>query len=220
MVRFKFTKKGKFKYLSHLDITRFIIRAIKRAGIEIEYSQGFNPKPKISFSNPTPLGVESYAEYADAWLKDYLDEKNFKQTLNRELKPELMITRAANVERKLPSLMKDIAVALYVFKIRAGENMDIDKLEGNILGEPSLKDSIYSMNIREENKLLLINLYGYAKLFKNKNNSIFKYNYFYDYFTDIIKNYNISMVKAIKKEMFIIREGNLKPPLEILEEGV
>jgi uncharacterized protein (DUF2344 family) len=46
-------------------------RALSRSGIIVQYDKGFNPKPKISFSNPIPLGVESLAEYCD---------NNFSQT--------------------------------------------------------------------------------------------------------------------------------------------
>src|SRR4030066_366198 len=71
-IRFKFYKKDEFKYLSHLDISRIMIRAIRRAELEIKYSQGYNPKPKIGFSPPTPLGVESMAADADfRSKKDY-----------------------------------------------------------------------------------------------------------------------------------------------------
>ncbi|MBU4449943.1 MAG: TIGR03936 family radical SAM-associated protein, partial [Actinobacteria bacterium] len=55
--------------LSHLDIVRLMTRALSRSGIIVKYDKGFNPKPKISFSNPIPLGVESLAEYCDLYWK-------------------------------------------------------------------------------------------------------------------------------------------------------
>ena len=45
-----------------------MIRALRRAGIRVKYTEGFNPKPKITFGPPIPLGVESAAEYADVTL--------------------------------------------------------------------------------------------------------------------------------------------------------
>ncbi|MDZ7837418.1 MAG: TIGR03936 family radical SAM-associated protein [Actinomycetota bacterium] len=120
-IRFKFTKTGEFKYLSHLDITRFIIRAMERAQIDLEYSQGFNPKPRLSFSHPTPLGVESIAEYGDAALSEHMDPEDFKIKLNSQLKPQLTVQQSKAVTRKVGSLMADIGIVLYRFKLEPPE---------------------------------------------------------------------------------------------------
>jgi radical SAM-linked protein len=61
-LRFKFAKAGVLKYLSHLDMINIIIRAIRRSSILAKYTEGFNPKPKITFGPPIPLGIESQAE--------------------------------------------------------------------------------------------------------------------------------------------------------------
>lgn len=48
-VRLRFSKTGRLKYISHLDINRVMSRALKRAGIPLWYTEGFNPHPYMSF---------------------------------------------------------------------------------------------------------------------------------------------------------------------------
>ena len=61
----KFEKKGALSYISHLDLMRLFKRTFKRAGIELQYSKGFNPHPKMSFAQPLSLGYTSQSEYLE-----------------------------------------------------------------------------------------------------------------------------------------------------------
>lgn len=63
MIAFRYTKTDGAEYLSHLDLLRHIDRTLKRAGIKVKTSGGFNPHPKIFMNNPLGLGVKSLAEY-------------------------------------------------------------------------------------------------------------------------------------------------------------
>lgn len=53
-----------------MDLTRLFSRALRRAGLQVVYSEGFNPHPRISFGPPLPVGVESEREYVDIDFKD------------------------------------------------------------------------------------------------------------------------------------------------------
>jgi radical SAM-linked protein len=64
-----YTKKREARYIAHLDLARVFDRAIRRAQIEVAYSEGFNPHPKISFGPPLPVGVEGQREFVDIDLK-------------------------------------------------------------------------------------------------------------------------------------------------------
>ncbi|MBW2217992.1 MAG: TIGR03960 family B12-binding radical SAM protein, partial [Deltaproteobacteria bacterium] len=57
-----YEKKDGARFFGHLEMANMFIRAIKRAGINVKYSEGFHPKPKISFSDPIPVGMESLEE--------------------------------------------------------------------------------------------------------------------------------------------------------------
>lgn len=63
MLIFKFTKTKSAALVSHIDNLRAITYLIRRAGLDVQYSQGFNPHVELSFSPPIALGVESLAEY-------------------------------------------------------------------------------------------------------------------------------------------------------------
>src|SRR4030042_3963334 len=117
IIRFKFYKRAEYKFLSHLDILRLMTRALSRSGIIVKYDKGFNPKPKISFSNPIPLGVESLAEYCDLVLEDDTSANDFAGKVNLQLPEQVKIISAKRVFHKVPSLMADIDLILYIFKI-------------------------------------------------------------------------------------------------------
>ncbi len=224
-IRFKFYKKDEFKYLSHLDISRMIIRALGRAGLEIKYSQGYNPKPKISFSLPTPLGVESLAEYADALLDGEIDENELKKKVNLELKPQMQLTGAKRMMVKADSLMNEIAISFYSFKLdaRSSTGSLLDKfyavVEKNLMVKSDFSRSIFDLEVvpgRETSDIILLKLFGYAKIFKEKNNEFFKFNNFYQFFGSWLEKYRINIKDVNKEELFVIREGVLKTPMEVV----
>ncbi|MBM4326184.1 MAG: TIGR03960 family B12-binding radical SAM protein [Deltaproteobacteria bacterium] len=63
--RLRFAKRGRMRFLGHHDVVRTFHRAFRRAGVSLVHSKGFHPKPKLRFSPPVPVGVESMAEYLD-----------------------------------------------------------------------------------------------------------------------------------------------------------
>ena len=69
----KFTKHGYIKYTSHLDMLRLFKRAFKRTDINLEYSHGFNPHPKMGFAQPLSLGYESLCEMIEFETKTPFD---------------------------------------------------------------------------------------------------------------------------------------------------
>ncbi len=79
-IRVFFKKTGRMKFISHLDLQRFMIRMIRRSGIPVWYSEGFNPHPYITFALPLSLGFESTYDILDMRL----DDDNFP--LNETLK--------------------------------------------------------------------------------------------------------------------------------------
>ena len=80
-VRLWFTKKDSAKYISHLDLTRCLIRAFRRTDIPLWYTEGFNPHPHLVFGLPLPLGAEGLRETLDIRLNDdnYPDERVLEQ---------------------------------------------------------------------------------------------------------------------------------------------
>jgi uncharacterized protein (DUF2344 family) len=135
-VRFKFFKKDELKYLSHLDVLALMERALMRTGIPLLYSGGFHPKPKLSFSNPIPLGVQSLAEYCDIELLEEISAEDFTSLLNRKLPDNLRVIKALSFEKipenKIPSLMSAIDIVLYEYELFFGKQLSGDSLNNKI----------------------------------------------------------------------------------------
>ena len=81
-VRVLLAKKGRAKYTSHLDMQRCMMRAVRRAGIELWYTEGFNPHPYVTFALPLPLGVESEGEPVDIRLEGDMINEQVRDRLN------------------------------------------------------------------------------------------------------------------------------------------
>ena len=72
-LRIRFSKLGKVRFTSHRDVARIWERAVRRAGVAVKYSEGFSPRPRLSFGLALSTGAESLAEYVDIELADELD---------------------------------------------------------------------------------------------------------------------------------------------------
>ena len=84
-VRLRFSKTGQAKYISHLDTNRVFSRAFARARINLWYTEGFNPRPYMSFSLPLSLGVESLCENVDIRITDDMTDDELKDKVNAVL---------------------------------------------------------------------------------------------------------------------------------------
>jgi len=80
-----FAKKGLMKFISHLDLVRLFQRAARRGEIPLTISQGFSPRPKISFKRALKLGVESEAEEAVFHIKGSISKEDFENRLQAQL---------------------------------------------------------------------------------------------------------------------------------------
>ncbi len=68
--RLQYAKVDRMRFLGHQDLIRLFQRAFRRATLRLDYSRGFHPHPKLRFSPPLALGVESVTEYLDFDLVD------------------------------------------------------------------------------------------------------------------------------------------------------
>ena len=69
-LRIRFSKLGKIRWTSHRDLARMWERAFRRANLALAYSEGFSPRPKVSFGLALPTGHESVAEFLDVELTE------------------------------------------------------------------------------------------------------------------------------------------------------
>ena len=132
IARMKFIKGEQVKYISHLDLQRTFQRALRRAGINITYSQGFNPHPRISFAMALSVGMTSEGEYLDVELNDWYDESELVIKLNDVLPKGLQVIECFLSNEKHPSLMSTIRMGLYRVQINIENPPDPLRMEERI----------------------------------------------------------------------------------------
>jgi radical SAM family uncharacterized protein/radical SAM-linked protein len=87
-----YSKQDQAKYFGHLEMVNIFLRALKRAGIPVKFSQGFHPKPKISFDDPLPIGIESEQESFILSVPSSVSPTTVPRMLNTHLPTGLVIT--------------------------------------------------------------------------------------------------------------------------------
>ena len=118
-LRIKFNRGPEIKFISHLDIVRLWQRAFNRAGIEIAYSAGFSPHPRISLAAPLALGVTSEAELMDIVCIKGVAPHFFVSAVNQQLPAGLAVDKVSPIAIDLPSLQSQISRAEYKVEVAA-----------------------------------------------------------------------------------------------------
>ncbi len=186
-VRLRFSKTGRLKYISHLDINRAMSRAFKRAKIPLWYTEGFNPHPYMSFSLPLSLGVESLCESVDIRLIDSIDNADIKSRMNAVLPSDLKIVDVYDNFRD----NSEIVYSDYVYKFQFADNEEAlgkisDLLSGEeitalkkgkqgrrkVLKETNIKPFIDRYNISIRDDIIILNIRLLAGGEKNLNPSL------------------------------------------------
>ncbi len=150
-VRIRFKKHGSLMYISHLDLARTMQRIMVRAGIDIWYSEGFNPQPKIVFAVPLPVGVESECELMDIKINAPMECEEIKRRLNDKFPSEMEALDVYFPEQKI----KEIAYIDYEIRIHSSKISDDtcqrleDLLSGDLFVMKKSKGSEKEINIKE-----------------------------------------------------------------------
>lgn len=114
MVVLKIEKKGEIRYVSHIDTMRVILRTLTRAGVNVKYSEGFNPHPLVNVSHPLTLGVESECEYA-CINNINGDKDSVLKLFNLNAPLGMRAIKSYEVERN-PNIAGKVSRAEYVFR--------------------------------------------------------------------------------------------------------
>jgi radical SAM-linked protein len=113
-VRVRFEKNGIMRYVGHLDLMRFFQKAVKRSGLPIRYSEGFNPHQIMSFASPLGVGLTSQGEYMDIDLKEKVDAKAALEALNNNMVEGLEITGFKYLPDDAEKCMSAVTAASYI----------------------------------------------------------------------------------------------------------
>lgn len=123
--RIVFDRIRDMKYISHLDTIRFLERLFKKTGITIKHSEGFTPRPKLSFGNPVSLGDETYNELMDAEIISELSNEEILELLNSNSPEGFNFHKIYDVSKK-SGIANDFDILIYEVE---GSTADIDALE-------------------------------------------------------------------------------------------
>lgn len=130
VLRLRLAKRGEMRFLSHLDLARTLIRALRRAGLPVAFSQGFHPQPRLSFASALGVGIASEGEYVDVTLTERVSADKARRDLSAELPEGLVIVDAAVLPLGSPSLAELVGSAVYRFEIDAkASGVDADVLK-------------------------------------------------------------------------------------------
>ena len=128
-LRFRIGRKGEVRFLSHLEMMRAWIRALRRARAPLSYSQGFHAYPKVTFAAAAPVGEESECDYMDVILKEFVEPEDFLGRLQATLPGGFLVFGVEEVPLKTPSLMSIVSGAAYTFFV---ENDEVESLRSKI----------------------------------------------------------------------------------------
>jgi len=154
--RLTFSKTGRLRFVGHLDTTEALRRAVRRAGLPVKYSGGFNPHMEVKLAAPLPLGMEGLGEYADIALTWDLDESEICERLNSNLPGGLVIRQVSarpDGEKSTAALLRR---AEYKVQIKLNDLNEIQKnfvrfiAMNELYIEKKTKAGVKNVNIRKD----------------------------------------------------------------------
>ena len=164
-IRMKFKKHGCMKFIGHLDIMRYFQKAIRRADIDIAYSEGFSPHMIMSFAAPLGVGLTSEGEYVDLQVNSCVSSKAAVDALNRVMVEGMEVVSFKLLPETVKNAMASVAAADYFVNFREGyapenweekfnaflqkEEMLIVKKTKRSEAEVDLKPMLYQAEIRD-----------------------------------------------------------------------
>lgn len=131
--RVAYSQDGPARWVGHLDMMRAFARAARRAQLPLAYTQGFNPRPRMSFAAPLPVGMRGSQEYADLELEDALPADEVARRLRETAPPGLEILRVRRVSDDRPALMSVLDRARYVCEGPLPGNLTAAEIESRLV---------------------------------------------------------------------------------------
>ncbi|MFP4446658.1 MAG: TIGR03936 family radical SAM-associated protein, partial [Desulfosudaceae bacterium] len=108
-----YSKMDAARFFGHLEFVNIFLRALNRAGLPLWYSEGFHPKPRVSFGDPLPVGMESEAETVHLLLTRPLAPEEIQAAVNTHLPAGIAIRECRLVSAKAPVQQTTEKVAAY-----------------------------------------------------------------------------------------------------------
>ncbi|MBN2878801.1 MAG: DUF2344 domain-containing protein [Clostridia bacterium] len=114
----KYSKTNEAIYVSHLDVQRSMQRTLRRSGLPVKYTLGFHPHIALTFALPLSVAVESFGEYMEFSLIDYVSPEIIKAKINAVIAPGFYAESCGYISNEYHSLMSSVAMCEWVVKIK------------------------------------------------------------------------------------------------------
>ena len=119
-IRIKFQKQGTVRFIGHLDVMRYFQKVMRRAEVDIRYSEGFSPHQIMSFASPLSVGLISHAEYVDIDVNSSGNSTGMVRRLNEVSAEGLEVLSYRELPETAKNAMSLVAAADYTFWFKEG----------------------------------------------------------------------------------------------------
>ncbi len=126
-IRIKFSKQGPVRFIGHLDVMRYFQKAVRRAGIDIRYSEGFSPHQIMSFAAPLSVGLVSNGEYMDIETHSAMPPGQMADALNACGAEGIRVLSCRVLKDSAKNAMSQVAAADYTFWFKEGRGPESAK---------------------------------------------------------------------------------------------
>ncbi len=173
--RARFNKTGRARFLGHLDLVRALLHTLRRAGIVVNYTAGFKPRPKISLSPALGLGIPSRAEYLDFETHVPLESEAFLATVNTKTSEGLSFTalvastgspgalqdviRQASYRAIVPGVTRD-ALELALRQFEESESFEVVRIKKRKEKRLDIRPLVSALRLDEEGGIAFTLHYG------------------------------------------------------------
>lgn len=137
-IRIRFTKAGRVRFISHRDVARLFERALRKLQLPVAYTEGFSPRPKLSFGLALTVAHESEAEYLDVELKQAIDLEALPAELTAALPDGMAVDAVVVNEPGTPSLQQAIVSCDWMIEVLGATEDRIQKTIADVLAAEEL----------------------------------------------------------------------------------
>ena len=137
-----FEKSERLRHIGHLDIQRAVMRALRRSGLPVSYSKGFNPHILLTFASALSTGAAGRKEIMDVQLDRDVTPEEFVAAMNGAMPPDMQLSFAKVLDDRHIALMAQVQAADYTMTI-----LDASAAEKLVSALPSFlaQESIITM---------------------------------------------------------------------------
>ena len=236
-IRARFTRGDNVKFISHLDLMKLFERTLRRAGLPVAYSQGFNPHPQMVFGLPLSVGVTSEAEYADFELSENIDPSEFIDRMNRELPVGIVIENAV-IKTSKGNIMASVSGAAYLISVFMDESLEFAEINNRLCsflekeeiiikkeGKGGIKDvnirpiihklEVYPLNFVPQGYEEFKTVFCMEALLSAGSVSNLKPELLLTAFAEQ-SGFEIGAARIHRKELYVDKDGKMASPLEVV----